>query len=58
MTFVGGVPGVATLGEDDAAWDVSVLADQTNGALGIRVTGAASTPIRWVAVVRTVEVTQ
>jgi len=51
-----GTPSVTTLGEDVAAWDVSVVADDTNDALAIQVTGAASTTIRWVATVRTVEV--
>jgi hypothetical protein len=43
-------------GENDAAWDVSVTADDTNNALKIQVTGAAGKTIRWVASVRTVEV--
>jgi hypothetical protein len=44
------------LGEDNAAWDVIVEADATNGALIIKVTGAAGTWVRWVASVRTVEI--
>jgi hypothetical protein len=43
-------------GEDDAAWDVDVQADNTNDALVVKVTGAAATNIHWVATVRTVEV--
>jgi len=44
------------LAEDDAAWDVSAVADTTNGALDIQVTGVAATNINWVAQVRTFEV--
>lgn len=44
------------LAEDTAAWDVTAVADDTNDALIIRVTGAAGADIRWVASVRTVEV--
>jgi hypothetical protein len=45
------------LAEDVSAWDATVAADDTNDALSVRVTGAAGTNIRWVANVRTVEVT-
>jgi hypothetical protein len=48
----------SVLGEDVAAWDANVTADNGNDALVITVTGAAATTIRWVAVVRTVEVSQ
>jgi hypothetical protein len=44
------------LGEDNAAWGVVVEADPTNSALIIKVTGATATWIRWVASVRTAEV--
>jgi hypothetical protein len=44
------------IAEDVPAWDVSVQADNTHDALVIFVTGSASTTIRWVATVRTVEV--
>ena len=40
-----------------AAWTVAVAADTTNGSLRITVTGQASTTIRWVAQVRTTEMT-
>lgn len=40
-----------------AAWTVGVTADTTNGALAITVTGAAATTIRWVADIKTTEVT-
>jgi hypothetical protein len=47
---------VETLGEDVGSWDATVEADNTNDALVLKVTGAASTTIRWVATVRTTEV--
>ncbi len=53
--LVGSVTKTA-LAEDNAAWDVSITADTTNGALDIQVTGAAATDIRWVARLDTVEV--
>jgi hypothetical protein len=57
-TFLVGGPSITTLGEDDAAWDATVAADNPNDALSIIVTGAAGTIIRWVAVVRTAEVSE
>jgi hypothetical protein len=39
------------------AWVIALTADTTNGGLAVTVTGAASTTIRWVASVNTVEVT-
>jgi hypothetical protein len=54
-SFVG-TPSVTALGEDVAAWDVSVVADDTHDRLLIQVTGAADTTVRWVATVRAVEV--
>ncbi len=42
---------------NDATWNASVDADDVNDALIVRVNGAAGTRIRWVASVRTVEVT-
>ena len=39
------------LGEDDAAWDCDVTADDTNKALAITATGKASTAIRWHAAI-------
>lgn len=41
-----------------ASWALSVSADNTNKSLALSVTGAASTSIRWVSTVRTVEVTE
>lgn len=42
--------------ESDATWDVSVTVDAASGALALKVTGSASKSIRWVASVRTAEV--
>lgn len=49
-------PTVEVIAEDVGAWDVAIEADNTNDALVIKVTGAASTNIRWVATVQTTEV--
>jgi len=49
-TFVG-TPSKVVLGETNAAWDVAVVADTTNGSLRVNVTGEAAKTIRWVAVV-------
>jgi hypothetical protein len=46
------------LAQDVGSWGATVIADDANDALTIKVTGAASTTIRWVASVRTVEVIQ
>ena len=48
---------MTTVGEDVAGWDATVEADDVNGALAIKVTGTAGITIRWVATVRTTEVT-
>jgi hypothetical protein len=40
-----------------SGWSITVTADTTNGGLAITVTGQASTTIRWVAQVRTTEMT-
>ena len=40
-----------------ATWAVTATADTTNGGLAITVTGQASTTIRWVAQIRTTEMT-
>jgi hypothetical protein len=39
-------------------WHATVQADDVNGALAILVTGAPATTVRWVAVVRTAEVSE
>ncbi len=44
------------LAEDNASWDATAVPDSTAQALEVKVTGTASTSIRWVATVRTVEV--
>ena len=40
-----------------SGWSIAVTADTTNGGLAITVTGQASTTIRWVAQIRTTEMT-
>jgi hypothetical protein len=54
-----GTPTVTSLYADTGAatWTVTALADTTNGGLKITVTGQASTTIRWVAQIRTTEMT-
>ena len=42
--------------QDDIAWAVDVRADNTNDAINVFVTGAASKTIRWTAMVKTTEV--
>jgi len=54
-TALVGTPVVTVLGEDDAAWDAQVSADDGNDALLIQVQGNGET-IRWVATVDTAEV--
>jgi hypothetical protein len=49
-----GTPVKTVVYEDNSAWDFSV--DFTSGRLRLQATGAASTTIRWVANVKTVEV--
>jgi len=44
-----GTPTVTVLGEDTAAWDVTVSADTSYGSLKVAVTGEASKTINWVA---------
>ena len=45
------------LGRTNNNWNVAVTADTTNGSIKISVTGENSKTIRWVATVRTTEVT-
>jgi hypothetical protein len=40
-----------------ATWTIAVTADTTNGGLKVEVTGQAATTIRWVAQIRTTEMT-
>jgi hypothetical protein len=58
-TALVGTPTVTSLYADTGAatWTVAVAADTTNGGLKVTVTGAASTTIRWVAQIRTTEMT-
>ena len=55
-TSLVGAVGKTVLGEDTAAWDANVTADNTNDALDISVTGETSKTIRWVAAVYLSEV--
>lgn len=55
--LVGAVQTVGTDIESNAAWDVTLDADDTNESLRVLVTGAAATTIRWVAEVSLVQVT-
>lgn len=54
-TFVG-VPAVTVLGDSGSDWTVVLQAHDSTNSLDILVTGEAGQTIRWVAVVRTVEV--
>jgi hypothetical protein len=58
-TAIVGTATVTSLYADVGAstWAVTALADTTNGGLKITVTGQASTTIRWVCSIRTVEMT-
>lgn len=51
-----GTPVITTLAETSYAWDATVVADEANKSLAIKVTGEVESSIRWVASVRTVEV--
>lgn len=55
--LVGTVQTIMTEQEDVAAWAVIITADNTNDSLKVEVTGEAGKAIRWVAFIRTVEVT-
>lgn len=56
VSLIGAVS-LTVLGEDVAAWNLLVTADDDNNALVIRASGTTGTSIRWVATVRTVQVT-
>jgi hypothetical protein len=57
-TTLVGVTVMSSYGDAGAVtWVVAVTADTTNGGLAITVTGAAATTIRWVAQIRTTEMT-
>ena len=57
-TAIVGTPSITSTFADTnaASWGIAVTADTTNGALAITGTGAASTTIRWTAVVHSIEV--
>jgi len=55
-TAIVGWAQVLTLGEDDSSWSVTVDADDTNDALRIQVQSGTGDTVRWVATVRTAEV--
>ena len=52
-----GSPSKTILGETNGAWNADVVADTTNGALRLNVTGETGKTIRWVATVRISQVT-
>lgn len=51
-----GTPTLTILAEDSPAWDVAIVADDTNDALGIKVTGVAGQTIRWSGSVRLIKI--
>jgi len=55
VSFVG-TPSKTVLGEDNAAWDCSVSANNTDNRLDFTVTGAAGTAIYWAGTVFATEV--
>ncbi|MEK7779915.1 MAG: hypothetical protein AAB370_00270, partial [Verrucomicrobiota bacterium] len=56
VTTLFGTPALTIIGEDVPAWDVTVSANDTNDSLVLTATGDADQTIRWVATVRSVEV--
>jgi hypothetical protein len=54
--IIGNVTTVGTDEETDAGLDVAVTADDATDTLKIEVTGIASTVIRWIGVVRMLQV--
>lgn len=57
-TTIVGTPTITSTFADTSAasWAIAISADTTNGALAVTATGAASTIIRWTAVVFSIEV--
>lgn len=53
--LIGSVETIGTDIEEDAAWDVSITADNTNDSLKVEVTGTAATNIRWTCIIRSAE---
>ena len=56
ITTLGAVRKQTIIAEDVASWDATVVAFATNNTLSFQATGAAGTSVRWVATVRTAEV--
>jgi hypothetical protein len=58
-TAIVGTPVLNLVAQDSGAstWAIAITADTINGGLSITVTGQASTTIRWVAQIRTTEMT-
>jgi len=58
VTLIGGGPLTPVMTKEDVtSWDAEVIADNANDALVVRVKGAPGNTVRWVAVVRTAELT-
>jgi hypothetical protein len=51
-----GTPVKEILARTNSTWDVSATADSVQGSLKLSVTGSAGQTIRWLAVVKTTEV--
>jgi hypothetical protein len=56
-TIVQSVINVVASNTGAAAWTIAILADTSNQALQVQVTGAAATTIRWVCKLESTEVT-
>ena len=56
FTTLGAVRKQTIIAEDVASWDATVVAFATNNTLSFQATGAVGTSVRWVATVRTAEV--
>ena len=52
-----GTPSKTIIGKSDSAWDASIVADISDGSLGVTCTGETGKTIRWVATVNLTEVT-
>lgn len=55
-TTIVGTPTVNTIAEDDSSWNVRVSADDSSDKLVIEAAGADATDIRWLATIKTTEV--
>jgi hypothetical protein len=54
--LVGGSITKTVIAEDNASWDVTATADNTNDALALKVTGVNSSTIRWCGKTTLVEI--